>query len=161
MTFLNQRIYLLRSDFCNRPKEGLNSGRDSDSEEKTGPQNVSAGQVIAQTNFRIDLVTHIANSLEAQCHDVGNVNDMQTKVHLECKNHFEKKEDLNDVLETGRNYLSMWSLKENPPKCEEEWNEKDIINNKFESALLPQINVPKDIKINTTLTLMPTKCASS
>lgn len=85
---------------------------------------------------------------------------MQTKVHLECKNHFEKKEDLNDVLETGRNYLSMWSLKENPPKWEEEWNEKDIINNKFESALLPQINVPKDIKTNTTLTLMPTKCAS-
>lgn len=82
MTFLNQRIYLLRSDFCNFPKEGLISGRDSDSEEKTGPQNVSAGQVIAQTNFRIDLVTHIANSLEAQCHDVGNVNDMQTKVHL-------------------------------------------------------------------------------
>ena len=54
----------------------------------------------------------------------------------------------------------MWSLKENPPKWEEEWNEKDIINNKFESALLPQINVPKDIKTNTTLTLMPTKCAS-
>lgn len=51
MTFLNQRIYLLRSDFCNFPKEGLISGRDSDSEEKTGPQNVSAGQVIAQTNF--------------------------------------------------------------------------------------------------------------
>ena len=65
MTFLNQKIYLLQSDICNHPKDGLNSDRDSDSEQKTGPQNVSAGQLIAQTDFQIGFVTHVTNSLEA------------------------------------------------------------------------------------------------
>ena len=85
---------------------------------------------------------------------------MQTEVHSECKDHFENEEDLNNVLETGRNYLSMWLSKENPPKWEGKWNEKNIVNNKFESVLLPQIHMSKGIKPNTTLPLMQTKCAS-
>lgn len=54
----------------------------------------------------------------------------------------------------------MWLSKENPPKWEEKWNEKNIVNNKFESVLLPQIHMSKGIKPNTTLPLMQTKCAS-
>ena len=79
--FLNQKIYFMLRYICNRPNDGLNSDKDKDSEEGTGPPYISAGQVIAQTDFRIDFGTHITNNLEAERGDVKNVNDMQNEAH--------------------------------------------------------------------------------
>ena len=106
---------------CNRPNDGLNSDKDKDSEEGTGPTYISAGQVIAQTDFRIDFGTHITNNLEAERDDVKNVNDMQNEAHSENKDSLEKEEDFNSVLETKGNDLSKWFSKDNPPKCVEKW----------------------------------------
>ena len=76
MTFLNLKFFLVLKYIYNRPNDGLNSDEDSDSEEGTDPQHISADQLIAQTDFRIDFSTHITNSLEAECHNVENINDM-------------------------------------------------------------------------------------
>ena len=107
---------------CNWPNDGLNSDKDSDSEEGTGPQHISAGQVIAQTDFRIDFGTHISNNLEAERDDVENVNNTQNEAHSENKDSLEKEEDFNNVKETEWIDLSKWFSKENPPKCVEKWN---------------------------------------
>ena len=62
--FFDTEVYL------QPPNYGLNSGEDSDSEEGTDSQHLSAGQLIAQADFRIDFGTRITNSLEAECDDI-------------------------------------------------------------------------------------------
>ena len=48
--FLDAEVYL------QPPNDGLNSDDDSDSKEETDPQRLSAGQLIAQADFKVDLV---------------------------------------------------------------------------------------------------------
>ena len=59
--FFDAEVYL------QPPNDGLKSDEGSDSEEGTGPQHLSAGQIIAQSDFRIDFGIVITNSFEAEC----------------------------------------------------------------------------------------------
>ena len=71
---------------------------------------VSASQLIAQADFRIDFGTHITNSLEAECDDVENVSDLQDEADLENEDNLEKQ-DFNIVSETQRSDLSGYQSK--------------------------------------------------
>ena len=108
--FFDAEVYLQTQN------DGLNSDEDSDSENRTDPQHLSVGQLIAQADFRIDFAIHITNSLEAEC-DVENVNDLQDGAHSENEDNLEKEEDFSNVLETERNGLSKGLSKQKPPKC--------------------------------------------
>ena len=69
--FFDAEVYL------QPPDDGLSSDGDSDSQEGTDPQHLSVGQLIARADFRIDFGAHITNSLQVECDDVENVNELQ------------------------------------------------------------------------------------
>ena len=81
------------------PNYGLNSDEDSDSEEGTDSQHLSADQLIAQADFRIDFGTRITNSLEAECDDIEKWRQLG------------KRENFSNVLENERSGLSKWLSK--------------------------------------------------
>ena len=99
---------------------------DSNSEEGTDLQHVLVGQLIAHADFRIDFGTHIKNILEAECEDLENVNNLQEEDDSEKEDNLEKEEHFNNDLENGKGDLSKWLSRQNPPKCVEKWNKKDI-----------------------------------
>ena len=105
--FFDAEVYL------QPPNDGLDSDEDSDSEEGTDPQHLSAGQLTAEADFRIDVGAHVADSFET--------------------------EDFNNDLENKRSDQSKWLSKQTPPKCTLKWNKEDI-NNKFENVPPPQQN---------------------
>ena len=62
--------------YCSHQMILPNSEEGNDSEEETDLQHLSADQLVAQADLRIDIGTHITNSLEAECYDVENVKDL-------------------------------------------------------------------------------------
>ena len=96
--FLDAEVYL------QPPNDGRNSDDDSDSKEETDPQRLSAGQLIAQADFKVDLV-HIL-LIAVWCDDVDNVSDFLDEAYSENEDHLEKEEDFNNALETKRSYVS-------------------------------------------------------
>ena len=85
-SFFDAGVYLQLSN------DGLNSDKDSYSEEGTDTQHFSAGQLTAQADFRIDFGTHITNSLESECDYIENVNDLQEDSYSENEDNLEKDE---------------------------------------------------------------------
>ena len=125
--FFDTEVYFQRAN------DGLNSDEYSDSGEGNDPQHLSADQLIAQGDFRINFGTHITNSLEAECDDVENVNDLQDEAHSQNEYNLEKEDDFNNILETERSDLSKWLLNKKPPNCAKKWNKKGVTNTKFEN----------------------------
>ena len=77
------------------------------------------GQLITHADFRINFGTHLTNSLEAECDDVENVNNLKDEAHSENEYNLEKEEDFNKVLENERSDLSKWLSKKKSPKRSE------------------------------------------
>ena len=116
---LESENFFVAEVYLQPPNDGLNSDEDSDSEEGTNLQHLSDSQLITHADFRINFGTHLTNSLEAECDDVENVNNLKNEAHSENEYNLEKEEDFNKVLENERSDLSKWLSKKKSPKCSE------------------------------------------
>jgi len=123
------------------PSNGQLSDEDSDDEEGTNSQHLSASQLMAPADFRIDFGSYVADSFEvAETVD----DDVEVAEPVDVSEYVEDAEVEREIPEneeetTAHPLLNeKWLSRQKPPQRTNNWNKKSISDKNFDSVLMPQ-----------------------